>query len=117
MGEPSPIFTDQGPTMSYVFTDIGRYSVSLTSEKIDGSRDQDTKQIIVESQPPVARFEYRPVSQQLPNTLIFDATKSYDPDLQDESSLRYTWFVDGRPVTLDNPERNGSRGTYTFTER
>lgn len=96
---------------------IGRYQVMLISEKFDGSRDQDTSNITVASQPPVAHFSYRSASSHLPNTLILDATRSYDPDLEDESTLSYSWFIDGTPVSLDNPERNNSRGTYTFDER
>lgn len=117
VGTNQPLYVDQGPTMTYSFHQIGRYQIVLTSEKIDGSRDQDTEQIIVESQPPIAHYEYRKVNDELPNTILFDASRSYDPDLEDESTLRYTWFIDGLPIQLENQERNGSRGTYTFDER
>jgi len=53
----------------------------------------------------------------MPNTMLLDASRSYDPDLEDESTLSYSWFIDGSPVELENPERNGSRGIYTFDER
>lgn len=46
--------------------------------------------------------------------LVFDATKSYDPDNLDGANLNYAWIIDGVRSDLSNPTRNGAMGRYTF---
>lgn len=53
-------------------------------------------------------------SPELPNTYLFDATTSYDPDSMDSSRLNFNWTIDGQNIELENPSRNGALGKYTF---
>lgn len=45
---------------------------------------------------------------------MLDATKSYDPDNLDGSSLTYAWIIDGVRTDISNPTRDGAMGRYTF---
>lgn len=59
-------------------------------------------------------FETKVLNTESPNILVFDATKSYDPDNLDASNLTYAWIIDGVRTDLLNPTRNGAMGRYMF---
>jgi PKD repeat protein len=46
--------------------------------------DVDTKIIYINSRTPEANFTYSVPFKNKPNTVLLDATKSYDPDFSDE---------------------------------
>lgn len=114
-GVEQPIFSATSPRMEYAFKDIGRYSVSLISSK-DQIRDKETVEINIESRPPVVRFLAEVLGPETPNMYVFDGTSTYDPDYPDNQELKYEWFVNDRPVPLEEPNSNNSRGNFTFGE-
>ncbi len=62
----------------------------------------------------MANFEVRTLNSETPNTLLFDATKSYDPDSLEGADLTYAWIIDSVRSDLASPTRNGAMGRYTF---
>lgn len=114
-GNEQVIFTSTSPRMEYAFRDIGRYSVSLISSK-DQIRDKETVEINIESRPPIVRFLAEMRGPETPNTFVFDGTSTYDPDYPDNQDLKFEWFVDDRPVKLDEANTSNNYGSHTFTE-
>lgn len=114
-GSEQILYSTTSPRMEYTFKDTGRYSVSLISSK-DQIRDKETIDINVESRPPIVRFLSDVRSTETPNTFIFDGTSTYDPDYPDNQALKYNWFINDRPVTLDESNSSNSFGMYTFNE-
>ncbi len=77
--------------------------------------DSDSKTISIESREPVVSIDApKPIKSERPNTIVFDASKSYDPDSNSRKNLTYTWKIDGEKVILDNQENDGAKGTFTF---
>ncbi|EKD30196.1 MAG: WD-40 repeat protein, partial [uncultured bacterium (gcode 4)] len=68
----------------------------------------------IEGRDPVAFFDFKSANAETPNTILFDATKSYDPDNLDASNLSFAWIIDGDRVNLSSPARGGSIGKFTF---
>lgn len=105
---------------NYTFEKIGSYTVTLTAKSPNGSIDEDSKTITVESRDPIATLDApKQFNQEKPNTFIFDASRSYDPDTNTRQGLTYTWRLNGELVTLDeldgtSADDRGSRGTLTF---
>lgn len=114
-GVEKPIFSVTSPRMEYAFKDIGRFSVSLVSNK-DQVRDKETVEINIESRPPVVRFLAEMRGPETPNTYVFDGTSTYDPDFPDNQLLKYEWFVNDKLVQLEDTNTNNNRGSYTFTD-
>lgn len=60
----------------------------------------------------------RSISPERPNTFIFDASRSFDPDTNSRQGLTYTWRINGEVVTLDElpnaSDKSNNKGTYTF---
>lgn len=113
-----PLITKEGMNFSYKFPKVGNYIVTLTSRSPNGQEDQDSKTITIESHDPIVNLETpKPVSREKPNTFIFDASRSFDPDTNTSKDLTYSWMIDGNKVTLDNPEKGGAIGKYTFTDK
>lgn len=105
----------QGANFKYKFETVGSYIVSLTSKSPNGNVDTDSKVITIESREPVVTIDSpRPIKNEKPNTIVFDASKSYDPDTNSRRNLTYTWKIDGQTITLDNIENDWAKGTYTF---
>ncbi len=104
-----------GTTLAYKFEAIGDYIVTLTSRNPNGSTDADSKTITIESREPVVNMNTpTPKSIEKPNTFIFDASKSYDPDTISRKWLTFTWRLDGQVVSLDKPEQDFSKWELTF---
>lgn len=94
-------------SFSYRFKNIGEYIVTLTSRSPSGNIDSDSKTITIESKSPIANIlPPKNISSEKPNTFLFDASQSYDPDTNDGKNLTFRWNIDGKPVTLDNSEYN-----------
>ncbi len=108
----------EGISLKHKFETVGSYIVSLTAKSPNGSIDTDSKVITIESREPVVAIDNpRSVSSEKPNTIIFDASKSYDPDTSSRKNLTYTWRINGEKITLDNIENEGAKGTYTFENK
>lgn len=104
-----------GLSFSHTFERIGSYIVTLTARNPNGQVDTDSKVITVESRDPIAAMDNpKPIRDENPNTFIFDATKSYDPDTNSRQNLTYTWRLNGSLITLDDISHGGARGTLTF---
>jgi PKD repeat protein len=100
----------EGISFRHKFETVGSYIVSLTAKSPNGSIDTDSKVITIESRAPVVTIDNpRPNSSEKPNTITFDASKSYDPDTSSRKNLTYTWRIDGEKVTLDNIENDGAK--------
>lgn len=100
--------------LTYSFTDKGKYNVKLKVRRSSGEVDQDTRVVYVTSQSPIAEFDTEIPLSNKPNRVFFDATRSYDPDFTDDGNLSYDWFIDGNRVILEDANKNGSIGYYTF---
>ncbi|MBX9809839.1 PKD domain-containing protein [Candidatus Gracilibacteria bacterium] len=110
--------TGEGTSFRHKFDVVGSYIVTLTSKSPNGNVDTDSKIITIESREPVVTIDTpRPIKTEKPNTIVFDATKSYDPDTNSRKNLSYTWKIDGEKITLDNIENDGAKGTYTFENK
>lgn len=96
---------------------MGDYVVRLKTTSAGGKEDTDNLRITIDSKDPIASFDARAVNSETPNTIIFDATRSFDPDSLDASKLQFTWTIDGERVDLDNSSRGGMLGQYTFSTK
>lgn len=110
--------TQVGQSFSYKFPKVWDYIVTLITKNPNGSEDRDSKIITIESHEPVVNFDTpKPISPEKPNTIIFDASRSFDPDTGNAKDLTYRWSIDGNPVSLDSIEKDGAIGTYSFSEK
>jgi hypothetical protein len=50
--------------------------------------------IKINSKEPYASFKIIKPSKESPNTILLDATASYDPDTFDSSKLTFNWTID-----------------------
>jgi hypothetical protein len=71
-----------------------------------GEVDIDTKIIYINSRAPVAEFSYKIPYAHQPNTVLLDASKSYDLDGIDDGKLIYEWLINGERVELDRARFN-----------
>ncbi|MCP4523723.1 MAG: PKD domain-containing protein, partial [Candidatus Gracilibacteria bacterium] len=109
------VFTKAGSSFTYSFLNKGKYNVKLRVTTASGDIDDRDSQIIyIDSRAPVADFSTTIPKKHEPNTIQFDASKSYDLDGVDDGKLSYEWIISGVIVDLDNANENGSIGTYTF---
>lgn len=107
--------TGEWINFKHKFDTVWSYIVSLTAKSPNGNSDTDSKIITIESREPVVSIDNpRPYTNEKPNTIIFDASKSYDPDSNSRKNLTFSWKIDDKSVTLDNIENDGSQWTYTF---
>jgi PKD repeat protein/type IV secretory pathway VirB2 component (pilin) len=103
------------PTLTYKFPTIGSYIVTLTSRSPNGNIDTDSRIITIESREPVINLAM-PISQsnEKPNVILFDASKSYDPDTMSRKWLIFTWRLNGEKIILDNQKQDGSIWNLKF---
>jgi PKD repeat protein len=112
------ITSQNGSTFSYKFTKVGQYLVSLTSRSPNGSTDTDSRVITIESHPPTVNLESpKTISPERPNTIVFDASRSFDLDTKSAKWLTYTWLMDGEQVELDDITEEWAKGTYSFDKK
>lgn len=89
----SPIDEFFGPVFPYTFPQPGTYQVSLAITDTLGNQDRSTRLITVNSQNPIAAFNWKIADTSTPSTIAFDASKSFDNDEND--ILTYDWDFDG----------------------
>ena len=81
--------------------------MTLISKSPNGSEDRDSKTITIDSHEPLINLENpTPLSSEKPNIFIFDASRSLDPDSNSSKDLEFRWSIDGKPVALDNTEKD-----------
>ncbi len=110
----SIIFRKTGSLFTYSFKDKWKYNVKLRVTEPSWEEDIDTQIIHINSQAPVADFKNSKPFPHKPNTVLLDATKSYDPDFSDDWKLQFSWIINGERRVLDRPNFNGSIWYYTF---
>ena len=99
---------------THVFTEKWKYNVKMNVSNPAWENDTDTKIIYINSRAPVADFENSIPFPNKPNRILFDATKSFDPDFSDDWNLKYTWIIDWTRTELEEPNFNGSTWYFTF---
>lgn len=111
------LFTSKNQSFNYKFPRMGDFVVRLKTTSAGGKEDTDNLRIQIDSKNPIANFDAKPINSETPNTIVLDATKSFDPDSLDSSKLQFNWTIDGERVDLDNPSRGGAIGQYTFSTK
>jgi len=114
-GKPVTLPVSTGNTMGVIFDQPGIYNVTLTVVDSSGKEDQNTVQILVESQAPVASFEVSQPKSNQPGLLVLDASESYDPDTKD--TLEFEWSLggdEGDDYEILEEKENGSIITVNF---
>jgi PKD repeat protein len=104
-----------GTNLKYKFDTVWKYIVTLSARNPNGTSDSDSRIINIESREPVASIETpKPANTEKPNVLLFDATKSYDPDTMSRKWLSYVWRLDGEKVNLESSSADGAKWIMTF---
>ena len=91
-----PVFVGYGEKVRYSWNQPGYYLVTLQVTDNDGLKDVLQKKIHVDkaSIPPSADFSFSPSDPRVGEEIVFDASKSYDPD---GKIVGYRWdFGDGK---------------------
>ncbi|MCD5380863.1 PKD domain-containing protein, partial [Candidatus Gracilibacteria bacterium] len=104
-----------GNVFNYSFEKKGRYSIKLKITDAAGNFDVDTKDIYINSRPPIANFKASIPMNNKPNKVYLDASGSFDPDFSDDGKLKYSWTIDGEQVNVEDANDSGSTGYYTFS--
>jgi len=88
-----------GVTVSHSYAEDGSYTVNLTVTDDDGSSITATEVLTIINRAPVASFIIFPQQPTTDDSVIFNATDSYDPD---GTIVNYTWdFGDGNITTTN----------------
>lgn len=105
-------------TFSYKFTKVWQYIVSLTTRSPNGNVDTDSRVISIESRPPIINLDTpHSLNSEKPNTMLFDASRSYDPDNNNAKWLSYEWLIDWEKIELNDITKEGAIWTYSFSEK
>ena len=95
----------------HTFERPGTYQLELVVTDSTGAQDKATQDFTVMSREPVANFSYAISQPNHPNTLLYDASQSYDPDKGD--SILYSWDFDG-DGQFEIVDAQFPNATYTY---
>lgn len=89
--------TGRGMQVTHTYRDDGEYQVRLTVRDNLGAEGTAIATVTVLNPPPVARFTWRPAEPVVGQTVVFDASASYDPaSLSAKEVVSWHWdFGDG----------------------
>lgn len=98
---------------THVYSDKGRYTVTLTVTDSYQNTDSYQKTITIINLPPEAEFTFTPTTAKIGREIQF-TDQSTDPE---ERTLRYSWdFGDGFTSTVKDPKHSFvTQGTKTIT--
>ena len=82
------------PQFSAAIDKPGTYTVTLRVENENKATALDKVEVLVESNPPVARFTAKQASSLSPARIRLDASQTYDPDGENKDIL-YEWKIAG----------------------
>jgi PKD repeat protein len=89
------------PVISHRYDHSGIYNVSLMVVDAEGFNSSYSRLVNIPAGPPVARFEYSPHSPVFQETILFNASSSYD---RNQDIISYLWnFDDGNITSTMNP--------------
>jgi PKD repeat protein len=95
------ISSTTNPIVSHRYDRSGAYNVSLTAEDAEGLNSTYSGLVNIPAGPPVARFEYSPNSPVFKESIIFNASSSYD---RNQDIVSYLWnFDDANITSTTNP--------------
>ncbi len=100
--------------INYTFLEKWNYNVKLIVTSSSWESDIDSRIIKIQSRPPIARLSHSVPEKNKPNKVLFDASKSYDPDFSDEWNLKFYWNIDWERVNLEDSNAEGSVWYYIF---
>jgi len=107
----APITSSSSENFYYTFDRPGKYNVELTVTDSSGAQDKSVKVLDVFSRKPVASFDFETPESNHPNTLLFNAASSYDPDQGDQITYSWDFNGDGQFEVVDSKDITTS---YTY---
>jgi len=114
-GDGSPVLNITNPVTTHIYSVAGNYTVALTVTNSAGLSNTTSCNILVGT-PPVAALTYSPDFPIAGQTLIFNASNSYDPN---GYVVNYTWnFGDGNTTIVTNATIDyvyAKEGNYTVS--
>ncbi|NWG10750.1 PKD domain-containing protein [Candidatus Bathyarchaeota archaeon] len=97
-GDATPTVNETGPIILHYYTMSGSYNVSLTVADSHGLTNSTTKTIRIRGiRQPVASFSYKPEQPVVNETVVFNASSSYDPD---GAIVNYEWNFGDANITV-----------------
>lgn len=111
------VYKDTWKSISYTFETKWSFNVKLSATDQSGDTDTDVKIVTIRSRPPIPNLNTSIPDRNKPNTVLLDASKSYDKDFSDDWNLSFIWYVDWEKVLLNNSNEDGSRWYYTFISK
>lgn len=107
-----------GSTFNYKFKEVWQYLITLTTRNPNGNTDSDSRILVIEARAPIINLDApKPLNTEKPNTFIFDASRSFDADTNNNKWLKYEWTIDGEKVSLNDLGKDGALWHYTFKEK
>ena len=100
--------------LTHSFDEKWKYNIRLKVRQSSGEIDQDNFIVYITSRAPIAQFSATKKQAHIPQRILLDASRSSDPDTQDDGRLKYDWFIDGKRIKLLEANANNSLWYYEF---
>ena len=100
--------------LTYMFNNKWKYNIQLFVKDAAWNEDTDSKIIYINSRAPVSEFSFSIPEPSKPNRILFNWTRSFDPDYTDEWKLKYVWTIDWNIVNIENVDSKWAVWYYTF---